>query len=80
MKKAPMKMKKKSAMPMKKKSAMPMKKKSAMAMKKKSAMPKALKGGQSRLPIELQKEILASPGKMLKASAMKMYGKMVKKK
>ena len=40
---------------------------------------KALKGGQSRLPVELQKEILASPGKMLKASAMKMYGKMMKK-
>ena len=74
-------MKKKAAAPkMKKKSVMPMKKKSVMPMKKKSAMPKALKGGQSRLPIELQKEILASPGKMLKASAMKMYGKMVKKK
>tara|TARA_R110002012_G_scaffold3664_1_gene17220 strand:+ start:581 stop:793 length:213 start_codon:yes stop_codon:yes gene_type:complete len=70
MKKAPAKMKKKSTMTMKKKSAMPM---------KKAPMKKALKGGQSRLPVELQKEILASPGKMLKASAMKMYGKMMKK-
>ena len=69
MKKAPAKMKKKSAMTMKK----------APTKMKKAPMKKALKGGQSRLPVELQKEILASPGKMLKASAMKMYGKMMKK-
>ena len=49
-------------------------------MTKNAPTKKALKGGQSRLPVELQKEILASPGKMLKASAMKMYGKMMKKK
>tara|TARA_B110000977_G_C11010451_1_gene467463 strand:+ start:1136 stop:1342 length:207 start_codon:yes stop_codon:yes gene_type:complete len=68
MKKAPAKMKK-AAMKMKK----------APTKMKKAPMKKALKGGQSRLPVELQKEILASPGKMLKASAMKMYGKMMKK-
>jgi len=66
---------------MKKKAAAPkMKKKSAMPMKKKSAMPKALVGKQANLPKELKDKILASPGKMLKASAMKMYGKMMKKK
>jgi hypothetical protein len=68
MKKAPAKIKK-AAMKMKK----------APTKMKKAPMKKALKGGQSRLPVELQKEILASPGKMLKASAMKMYGKMMKK-
>jgi hypothetical protein len=68
MKKAPTKMKK-AAMKMKK----------APTKMKKAPMKKALKGGQSRLPVELQKEILASPGRMLKASAMKMYGKMMKK-
>ena len=68
MKKAPAKMKK-AAMKMKK----------APTKMKKAPMKKALKGGQSRLPVELQKEILASPGKMLKASAMKMYGKIMKK-
>ena len=60
-----------------KKAAMKMKK--APIKMKKAPIKKALKGGQSRLPVELQKEILASPGKMLKASAMKMYGKMMKK-
>ena len=75
MKKAPAKMKK-AAMKMKK---APTKMKKAPTKMKKAPMKKALKGGQSRLPVELQKEILASPGKMLKASAMKMYGKMMKK-
>ena len=69
MKKAPAKMKK---------APIKMAKKSPAKMKK-APIKKALKGGQSRLPVELQKEILASPGKMLKASAMKMYGKMMKK-
>jgi len=68
MKKAPVKMKK-TAMKMKK----------APIKMKKAPIKQALKGGQSRLPVELQKEILDSPGKMLKASAMKMYGKMMKK-
>ena len=67
---------KKAAMKMKK---APTKMKKAPTKMKKAPMKKALKGGQSRLPVELQKEILASPGKMLKASAMKMYGKMMKK-
>ena len=54
MKKAPAKMKK-AAMKMKK----------APTKMKKAPMKKALKGGQSRLPVELQKEILASPGNKL---------------
>ena len=57
----------------------PTKMKKAPTKMKKAPTKKALKGGQSRLPAELQKEILASPGKMLKPTAMKMYGKMMKK-
>jgi len=64
---------------MMKKSTAKMVKKAPMKMKK-APMKKALVGKQANLPKELKDKILASPGKMLKASAMKMYGKMMKKK
>ena len=67
---------------MKKPSATKMKK-GPMKMKK-GPMKKALKGKQGSLPKELKDAILASPGKMLKPTAMKMMKKsspaMMKKK
>ena len=50
------------------------KKKTPMKMAKKSTAKKELKGGQNKLPMELQKAIKASPGKMLKPAAMKFMG------
>jgi|TARA_R100000315_G_C5190052_1_gene110772 hypothetical protein len=49
------------------------KKSPAKAMGKKSPAKKALVGKQKNLPPELKAKILASPAKMLKPSAMKMF-------
>ena len=61
----------------KKPSAAKMKKPSAAKLMKKNPTPakKALVGKQKNLPKELRDAILASPGKMLKPSAMKMMMK-----
>ena len=61
MKKAPAKMKKG-----------PMKMKKAPAKMKKAPMKKALSKAQKTLPVNLQKEILAAPNKMLKPADMKL--------
>jgi hypothetical protein len=53
------------------------KNKSAFMMKGKSPMMKALIGDQDKLPVELQKKIIASPARMYgkKHSPIKGYGK-----
>ena len=53
----------------------PAKMKKSPTKMKKAPVKKALKGKQGSLPKELKDAILASPGKMLKPSALKMMKK-----